>query len=100
MKFKFCYTSEDGAIDNEFIADLFINPGEDAVTDGPADNWYPGAPLEYDILNIYYSPDLSHPILDENLLDILSKELEKNYDSICKEYEKDGEKDFFDEDFS
>lgn len=98
MKFRFCYTNEDASIDSLFIADLFITAPEPVITDGPADNWYPGAPLEYEINNIYHSNDLIHPILDENLLDALSKEIERKYDSICEEWKKE-EKECFDEDF-
>lgn len=87
MKFKFYYTN-DAEIDDCFVADLSITPAEKAVTDGPADGWYPGAPLEYEINEIFYSHDLIHSIKDKNLLDTLSREIEKKYKEICDKYEE------------
>jgi hypothetical protein len=88
MKYKFYFTDESKNVDNVFVAILDIIPEEKAIIDGPADNWYPGAPAQVEIEDIYIADKSDFQISNE-LFILLSKKIDNSYDDIIFQYKKE-----------
>lgn len=81
MKYKFCYTNESKGIDDRFIADIVVIPGERATLNCP------GCAAEIDIDDIYFADNPERRI-GEPLYDELKKELDRLYEDIISKNEE------------
>jgi len=87
MEYKFCFTDESKNIDDIFVATLGVIPEEKAILDGPADNWYPGAPAQIEIEDIYFA-DKPASRISKELYILLAKKIDDCYDDILFQHKE------------